>query len=139
MLNFATGNSLSNGIGMQTNPFGSLYQNNWQPQTVNGIESAKAYPMNPNSRVFLFDTNEDIFYVKETDSSGFATLKIFEFKEVKEKQKTSEPEYVTLEEFNKFKEELLNGKQFIRKEPNGSKSDNKQYPASKGNDGYSKE
>ena len=132
MFNFPGGTSLPAG-------FGSLYQAGTQPLTVNGIESAKAYPMNPNSRVFLFDTNDDIFYVKETDSSGFASLKIFRFEEVKEKPKPTEPEYLTIEGFNKFKEELLNGKQFVRNRSENGKSNSKQYSAAKGDDGSSKE
>lgn len=80
---------------------------------VNGIESVKSYPMTPNSRVILFDANEDIFYCKETDVSNYPTIRIFKFEEVKTPEAKSS-EYVTLNEFNKFKEEVLDGQQHIR-------------------------
>lgn len=89
---------------------------------VNGIDSAKAYPTAPNSTVPLFDANEDIMYIKSTDASNFPTIRIFRFLEEQETQIPVQ-QYVTLEEFNKFKEEILNGKQFIS---NTSKSTNEQ-------------
>lgn len=89
---------------------------------VNGLDSAKAYPTAPNSTVPLFDANEDIMYIKSTDASNFPTIRIFRFTE---EQETPIPvqQYVTLEEFNEFKEEILNGKQFIS---NIGKSTNEQ-------------
>lgn len=89
---------------------------------VNGIDSAKAYPTAPNSTVPLFDANEDIMYIKSTDASNFPTIRIFRFVEEQETQIPVQ-QYVTIEEFNKFKEEILNGKQFIS---NTSKSTNEQ-------------
>lgn len=82
---------------------------------VNGIESAKMYPTSPNSSIALFDENEDIFYLKSTDASNFPTIRKFKFVEVFDQTpKSVETQYVTLEEFNKFKEELLNAKQSIQ-------------------------
>lgn len=89
---------------------------------VNGIDSAKAYPTAPNSTVPLFDANEDIMYIKSTDASNFPTIRIFRFIEEQETQ-TPAQQYVTIEEFNKLKEEILNGKQFIS---NTNKSANEQ-------------
>lgn len=102
---------------------------------VNGIESAKAYPMLPNSMAALFDSNEDIFYLKTTDSNNFPSIRVFKFEEVKEEIQNG-TKYVTVEEFNKFKEEMLNGKQHIRKQWNGPKS-GKQYSANSNNDANS--
>lgn len=79
---------------------------------VNGIDSAKAYPTAPNSTVPLFDANEDIMYLKSTDASNFPTIRRFRFVEELETQRDVQ-QYVTIEEFNHFKEEILNGKQFI--------------------------
>ena len=87
---------------------------------VNGIESAKAYPTAPNSMYALFDSNEDVFYVKTTDASNFPVIKKYRFHEETEPQQTETPQYVTLEEFEKFKKEILDGKQFVSKQ---SKSD----------------
>ena len=86
-------------------------------EKVNGIESARQYQMPPNSRVALFDANEDIFYVKETDASGFPIIRKFRFVEEVDSPSVSteeENKYLTIEEFNKFKEELLNGQQPIQ-------------------------
>lgn len=94
-------------------------------EKVNGLESAKQYQMPPNSRVALFDANDDIFYVKETDSSGFPTIRTFRFVEdTATPQPVEEVKYVTMEEFNTFKEELLNGQQLIRTETKSESTNN---------------
>ena len=46
-----------------------------------GPESAKAYPMGPNSNVVLFDAQEPTFYWVSTDDSAFKSMRIFDFKE----------------------------------------------------------
>ena len=110
-----------------------------QLNKVNGINGAKAYPTVANAMYALFDENEDILYVKITDAGNYPTIRTFRMVEETESAK-SEPAYVTVEEFNKFKEELLNGKQLVRSEKsnanwNGAKS-NRQ---SKANDETIKE
>ena len=65
--------------------------------------------MPPNSAVALFHESEDILYVKTTDGAGFPTIRTFRF-EPFEVEPVSPQKYVTLEEFEKFKEEVLNGK-----------------------------
>lgn len=87
-----------------------------QLQRVNGLDSAKAYPTSPNSTVALFDANEDIMYIKSTDASNFPTIRRFRFVEENETPNV-QPQYVTIDEFNKFKEEVLNGKQSIQSKP----------------------
>ena len=37
---------------------------------VNGIEGARMYPVQPNTRIALFDANEDVFYIKCADAGG---------------------------------------------------------------------
>lgn len=69
-------------------------------QYVNGRQSADGYPMSPNSSVILMDSNLPRFYLKQTDASGMATLKAYDFKEVEEEKPT---EYVTKSEFEQFK------------------------------------
>ena len=73
----------------QTNPYnlGSGYlQAASRPQNnllrVTGPESAKAYPIPPNSEVALFDGENPVFYIKTTDASGYPTLRTFKFEEV---------------------------------------------------------
>ena len=64
-----------------------------QPQNlirVNGIDGAKAYQMNANSTVALFDSNEDIMYIKNTDGAGFPSIRMFKFEEVNEITKSEE-------------------------------------------------
>ena len=101
--------------GMNNQQF---FQQQEQPQNlirVNGLEGAKAYQMSANSTVALFDANNDLMYVKSTDGAGFPTIRTFAFNEVVANNNTvpENVEYVTREEFNKLKEELLNGKQSI--------------------------
>lgn len=82
---------------------------------VNGIEGAKAYQMSANSIVSLFDANEDIMYIKSTDGAGFPSIRTFSFSEVKEENKPAQQvDYISREEFEEFKKELMNnGKQSI--------------------------
>ena len=82
---------------------------------VNGIDGAKAYQMNANSTVALFDANEDIVYIKNTDGAGFPSIRMFKFEEVNETTKSEEKQdYISRKEFEEFKKELMNnGKQSI--------------------------
>lgn len=84
---------------------------------VNGIEGAKAYQMSANSTVALFDTNEDLMYVKTTDGAGFPIIRTFSFTEIKEDTKaTQNTDYISRQEFEDFKKELMNnGKQSIQR------------------------
>lgn len=99
-----------------SNNIGSNY--NMQPTTltrVTGLEGAKAYQMPANSTVALFDNNEDVMYIKTTDGAGFPTIRAFSFSEINTQSQTSQNiDYVTRDEFNQLKEELLNGKQSIQ-------------------------
>ena len=73
-------------------------------QYVNGKQSAESYPMPAaNSSVILMDSNTNRFYLKQTDASGVATIKTYDFKE----SDADKPiEYVTKAEFDKFKSSL---------------------------------
>ena len=55
---------------------------------IQGIEAAKAYPLGPNTRAYMFDMEKDFLYIKETDLSGMqkGTLKILKCTEVKEEE-----------------------------------------------------
>lgn len=118
---------------MFQNPYASLMpQNQFYPQSmnnqqiipqeqpqnlirVNGIDGAKAYQMPANSTVSLFDSNEDIMYIKNTDGAGFPSIRMFKFEEIKETTKSEEKQdYISRKEFEEFKKELMNnGKQSI--------------------------
>ena len=84
---------------------------------VNGIDGAKAYQMPANSTVALFDSNEDVMYVKSTDGAGFPSIRTFEFTEkLNVEGKSPDVEYISREEFEEFKKELMNnGKQSIQR------------------------
>lgn len=92
---------------------------------VNGAQSAANFRMNPNSRDVLFDENEDILYIVTSDASGMTSVVPYSFTPYKPVT-VEEPQYVTMEEFMKFKEEVLNGKQFIRNRSGNGKPGGKQ-------------
>lgn len=91
---------------------------NMQLIRVNGIDGAKAFQMPPNSSVALFDTNNDVFFVKSTDGAGFGSIRTFTFIPVPDAQpqiQQASPEYVTRAEFDELKGMVLsNGKQPVR-------------------------
>lgn len=84
---------------------------------VNGLEGAKAYQMSANSTVALFDANNDLMYVKSTDGAGFPSIRTFTFSELQEEPKAEQNvDYISREEFEEFKKELMNnGKQSIQR------------------------
>ena len=72
-------------------------------QYVNGKSSAEAYQMPANSSVILMDSGRARFYMKQTDASGVATVKAYDFKEAEEEKPA---EYVTKSEFEQFKAQM---------------------------------
>ena len=80
----------------------------WEPLTCKGQDAAYRMYTPPGVRVPIFDEEEECFYYKETDQYGnIVSFDIFDYHK---REKPPAPSYVTLEEFNKFKEEMLNGK-----------------------------
>lgn len=84
-------------------------QYNDELKMVNGMQSAELYNMMPNSRVLLMDSNMDRFYIKETDASGMASIRVYDFKEVKE---TPKSDYITIEQLR----EVLKDYEFTPKQ-----------------------
>jgi len=73
---------------------------------VTGLDGAKAYPMKqPYSTVALFDGEKDIMYIKSTDGAGFPTIQMFKFEPI-ENTPAAAPEYISRNEFEKFKTEV---------------------------------
>lgn len=123
---------------MMTNPYtlnnpvnpSNPYMNNYnamQNQMVNnlirvtGMDGAKAYQMQPNSTVALFDSSEDIMYIKSTDGAGFPTIRTFGFAPI-EQPTNQGNDFISRAEFEQFKQEVLdNGKQLIS-EPKSTKT-----------------
>lgn len=65
-------------------------------QFVNGIESARMYQLNPNSKAVLMDRELPRFYLVESDASGQKTVTAYDFKAAEEPR----PEFVTRDEFD---------------------------------------
>lgn len=105
---------------------------NQQPLTlpkVHGMESARNFPMAnqlpPNSMVAVFEDDDDIMYIIRTDASNYPTIRRFRFVEEPDPATIkAEDKYVTIDEFNKFKEEVLNAKQFVRSDNNKQRNHN---------------
>lgn len=87
----------------QSSPYLQPQQQTQSIQYVNGKQSAEAYQMPANSSVILMDSNQARFYMKQTDASGIATIKTYDFKETEAEKPT---EYVTKQEFEKFKQSM---------------------------------
>ena len=99
-----------------------MYYNPYQPQFIPQIQvpqqpaqniqyvkdrqSAEAYQMAANSSVILMDQDLPRFYIKQTDASGTATIRSYDFKETETEKPT---EYVTKAEFEKFKQSMKGG------------------------------
>lgn len=81
-------------------------QQNSQIQYVNGIDSANAYIMSPNSSVLLMDSNKPRFYVKSSDAAGSCTVKAFDFVEAKPEEAPAPTEYVTKAEFDQLSNKI---------------------------------
>lgn len=73
---------------------------------VTGIDGARAYTVPANSRVALFDVNEPVFYIKETDAGGYPTLKRFVFQEDTGQQSQPDPMYATKDELESLRQQI---------------------------------
>lgn len=78
-----------------------------QIQYVKDKSSVESCFLPPNSSGIFMDSNLPRFYTKHTDASGAATIKSFDFKETEEEKPT---EYVTKDEFEKFKASMKGGR-----------------------------
>lgn len=93
-------------------------QNNnlWQPQlatgtrlnAVKGFDAAEKYPTPKDSVVPIFDEDADYVYIKTTDVNGGVSMRMFSMKE-EPIPKFDPKKYVTIDDFNSFREEMRNG------------------------------
>lgn len=75
---------------------------------VQGEAGAKSYLVAPGATVLLMDSEGSRFYLKTADASGVPLpLRVFEYTELGKQEPVM---YVTKDEFEKFKEEMLNAK-----------------------------
>ena len=117
-----------------------VQQNIQQPQQNNslawiqgGEASANAYPVAPGMRMWLFDRDEPIFFIKTMDSSGMPQpLRIFDYKErtantpsnsAVQTQPTENTDYVSRSEFDAFKSEIT---QAIKQRQNSNSQQKRQ-------------
>ena len=98
-------------------------------QYVNGKQSAETYQMPANSSVILMDSNTNRFYLKQTDASGTATIRTYDFTESEDDKPT---EYVTKSEFEAFKSKLKGDRK--HESSNGTRKQHNDNASNGGND-----
>lgn len=75
---------------------------------VQGETGAKSYLVAPNNTVQLWDSENQIIYLKSADASGMPSMKILDYTIRDGNQPTQTVEYVTREEFSNFEERIKN-------------------------------
>lgn len=87
---------------------------------VQGEAGAKSYLVAPNNTVQLWDSENNVIYLKSADSSGMPSIKILDYTIRENGSQTAQnglkmqSEYVTKEEFEKFKAEILESRKASR-------------------------
>ena len=75
---------------------------------VQGETGAKSYLVAPNNTVQLWDSENQIIYLKSADARGMPSMKILDYTIRDGNQPTQTVEYVTREEFSNFEERIKN-------------------------------
>lgn len=101
----------------------------FEPLTAKGKEAAKGIYTPPGTKVPIFDTEDSIFYYKETDK--FGNLVSFETYSYTKVEDPPPPQYATVDmiaeitdQIKSLREEIVNGAQSIRRQ---DKHSNKQW------------
>lgn len=97
-------------------PQQSTYLNNSNLIWVQGEAGAKSYLVAPNQTVQLWDSEAQVIYLKSADASGMPSMKILDYTIREASQpmpKIASGDYVTREELQRFREEIL---ETVRKE-----------------------
>ena len=102
----------------------NMFQSQSQPQAsaqggiiwVQGEAGAKSYLVAPNTTVQLWDSENQVIYLKSADASGMPSMKILDYKireatqSIPQTQALSQPhvsaDYVTREELNAFEAQI---------------------------------
>lgn len=77
---------------------------------ISNLDEVKSFIMQPNTTVLFKDVNNKIIYEKKTDSQGISEIKAYQ--ETSITNNNNNVEYVTLKDFNDFKNDIekrLNG------------------------------
>ena len=129
--------NVANAYGNPYNPVQTQYPNTYAAQTtiapqapvdnlirVTGIDGAKAYQLPPNSSIALFDSNNDIMYIKTTDGAGFPSIRSFSFTPIDTAQTVERTsDYVQRPEFDELVaqvKELINAQQPVQQSSNAA-------------------
>lgn len=72
---------------------------------VQGEAGAKGYPVANGYTMLLMDSEEQQFFIKQTDQMGMPTMKKYKFEEVVEPE-PEKKEYITKADFEEFKKEI---------------------------------
>ena len=77
---------------------------------VQGEAGAKSWYITPGSTVLLMDSENQRFYLKSADMNGVPAMRTFTYSEVgaaKPQEATETVNFVTVDEFNGFRDEVL--------------------------------
>jgi hypothetical protein len=86
-----------------------------EPLSVNGLDSVKTIPTMPNTITIAFHEKDPIFYKIATDANNHPMIEIYHY--TKDEDASKDEQYVTLKDFQKLKEELLDEWKYIWNEP----------------------
>ena len=93
---------------------------------VKGADAAEKYPMPRDCHAPLFDEDEDYLYIKKTDVNGGVTIDRYRL-ELDPIPKFDPKKYVTMDDFNSFKEEVLNGINGLQRSIENNNGNSKQW------------
>lgn len=92
---------------------------NW----VQGEAGAKSWIVTPGSTVLLMDSESMRFYLKSADMSGVPAMRTFEYTEVGAQKPAEQPNFVTVETFEDFKNDVLKKLEDLPKKKKGVAND----------------
>lgn len=88
------------------------------------IEAVRTYPTRPNSRLALFDEDDDVFFVVKTDQNGYKS-EIKRFRYIEEPIETPNSNYASKEDLNSLREDVNDVKQSIQQLTDAIRNSNK--------------
>ena len=97
-------------VQIPAQPVQQPQQNNNGILWVSGEVGAKSYLVAPGTSVLLMDSDDTVFYLKTADQSGMPSLRTFKYSEItgqKHFNKTDQNNFVNREEFENFKNNIL--------------------------------
>ena len=116
-----------NNYGYQAPQMHQVNQSFMRLSFVNGIEEARAYILEPNTSIYLRDSNANKLYIKSCDNTGISTIDEYDLiKSTENKANFNENvdvgQFITKDDFNALKKEI-NGKINALKKELGGKDE----------------